>query len=146
MMRLILAAALALFVTPALAQDPTDAVQFFYNDPGSEFADENRGRFTGKAKEVLDAATKESDEPCIDFMLTLDAQDFDEAEIKKSLNLAGAMAGDYASVDVTFKLFGEDAKIVWTLEKSGDEWKVSDVESPKNGWKLSGIDCSAPAQ
>ena len=146
MKQLILAAALALSVAPAFAQDPTEAVQFFYNDPGSEFAAENRDRGVGKAREVLDAATKESDEPCIDFMMTLDAQDFDADELKKTLNLSGAMAGDSGSVDATFKLFGEDAKIVWILEKVGDEWKVSDIESPKNGWKLTGIDCAAPAQ
>jgi hypothetical protein len=148
MMRLILVAALAFPAVPASAQDPTEAVQFFYNDPGSELSTENRGRFVGKAKEVLDASDKESEDgPCIDFMLSVDGQDFDEEELKDSLNLAGAMAGDYGSVDATFKQFGEDTKIVWTLEKAGDEWKISDIESPKNGWKLTGIDCTAiPSQ
>ncbi len=148
MKRLILSAALVLIAAPAFAQDPTEAVQFFYNDPGSELATENRDRFVGKAKEVLDESDKEGEDgPCIEFMLSVDGQDFDEDELKKSLNLAGALAGDYASVDATFKQFGEDTKIVWSLEKSGDEWKVADIESPKNNWKLTGIDCSAaPAQ
>jgi hypothetical protein len=148
MKRLIFSAVLALVAAPAFAQDPTEAVQFFYNDPGSELATENRDRFVGKAKEVLDASDKESaDGPCIDFMLSVDGQDFDEDELKKSLNLAGGIAGDYASVDATFKQFGEETKIVWLLEKTGDEWKISDIESPKNGWKLTGIDCAAtPAQ
>lgn len=150
MKRLILSIMLGLNAAPAFAQDPTEAVRFFYNDPGSELATENRDRFAGKAKDVLDAADKEADSdngPCIDFMPSVDGQDFDDEELKKSLKLSGAMAGDSGSVQATFKQFGEDATIFWTLEKVGDEWKVSDIDSPKNDWKLSGIDCSAiPAQ
>ena len=150
MKQLIAAAALAVFATPAFAQDIKEAVQFFYNEPGSELATENRDRFVGKAREVLDAADKEANSdagPCIGFMLSVDGQDFDEDELKKSLNLSGAMAGDSGSVQATFKQFGEDAKVYWTLEKVGDEWKISNIDSPKNGWKLSDIDCAAkPAQ
>ena len=150
MKRFILSAALALLAAPAFAQDPTEAVQFFYNDPGSELSTENRDRFVGKAKDVLDAADKEADSdngPCIDFMMSVDGQDFDDDELKKSLNLAGGIAGDTATVKATFKQFGEDAEIIWSLEKAGDGWKISDIASPKNEWKLTGIDCSAiPAQ
>ena len=57
------------------------------------------------------------------------------------------IAGDTATVKATFKQFGEDAEIIWSLEKAGDGWKISDIASPKNEWKLTGIDCSAiPAQ
>ena len=150
MKRFIIAAALALSATPAFAADPTEAVQFFYNDPGSELSTENRGRFAGKAKDVLDAADKEAESdngPCIDFMLSVDGQDFDDDELKKSLNLAGAISGDTATVKATFKQFGEDAEIIWSLEKAGGDWKVSDIASVKNDWKLTGIDCSPiPAQ
>ena len=150
MKRLILSAALALSAVPAHAADPTEAVQFFYNDPGSELSTENRDRFAGKAKDVLDAADKEAESdngPCIDFMLSVDGQDFDDDELKKSLNLAGAIAGDTATVKATFKQFGEDAEIIWSLEKAGDDWKISDIASVKNDWKLTGIDCSPiPAQ
>lgn len=147
MKQLILAAVLACGAAPAFAQDPTEAVQFFYNDPGSELAPENRDRFTGKAREVLDAADAAgTDEgPCIGFMLSVDGQDFDSDELKSTLNLAGAMAGEWGSVEATFKQFGEDAKIEWTLEKIGEEWKIADIASAKNNWKLTGIDCSASA-
>lgn len=148
MKQLFLAAALAFGAVPAFAQDPTEAVQFFYNDPGSELAPENRDRFTGKAKEVLDAAdAAATDEgPCIGFMLSVDGQDFDADELKSSLNLTGAMAAEWGSVDATFKQAGEDIKIEWLLEKIGDEWKVYDIASAKNNWKLSEIDCKAAAQ
>ncbi len=150
MKRLVLSAALAFCAAPAFAADPTEAVKFFYNDPGSELSTENRDRFTGKAKDVLDAADKEADSDegaCIDFMLSVDGQDFDEDELKKSLNLAGSIAGDSATVKATFKQFGEDAEIIWSLEKAGEDWKVSDIASVKNEWKLTGIDCSPiPAQ
>ena len=128
MKRFILSAALALLAAPAFAQDPTEAVQFFYNDPGSELSTENRDRFVGKAKDVLDAADKEADSdngPCIDFMMSVDGQDFDDDELKKSLNLAGGIAGDTATVKATFKQFGEDAEIIWSLEKAGDGWKIT---------------------
>ena len=147
MKSILLALAISASALPAMAADPTEAVQFFYNDPGSELAPENRSRFTGKAKEVLDAADAAgTDEgPCIGFMLSVDGQDFDEEELKSSLNLAGAMAGEWGSVDATFKQFGEDAKIEWLLEKVGEEWKIYDIASAKNNWKLSEIDCSASA-
>lgn len=146
MKRLMLTATLTLISAPAFAADPTEAVQFFYNDPGSELATENRGRFTGKAKEVLDLAdaTNESDDgPCIGFMPSVDGQDFDDAELKASLNLAGGIAGDDASVEATFKQFGQDAKINWILERVDGEWKVSDIQSPANDWTLSKFECAA---
>ena len=147
MKSILLALAISAFAFPAIAADPTDAVQFFYSDPGSELASENRDRFTGKAKEVLDAAdAAETDEgPCIGFMLSVDGQDLDADELKSTLNLAGAMAGEWGSVDATFKQYGEDVKVEWTLEKIGEEWKIADIASAKNNWKLSEIDCSASA-
>lgn len=148
MKSIVLALALMATAAPAMAADPTEAVQFFYNDPGSELAPENRDRFNGKAKEVLDAAdAATTDEgPCIGYMLSVDGQDYDGEELKSTLNLVGGIAGEWGSVEATFKQFGEDVKIEWLLEKVGDDWKVYDIVSAKNNWKLSEIDCSPVAQ
>lgn len=150
MKRFLMAAALVLTAVPAYAADPAAAVQFFYNDPGAELDPANRAMFAGKAKDILDAADKEAeseDGPCIDFMLSVDGQDFDEAELKSSLKLEPKVDGSKATVNASFKQFGEDAQIIWSLEMAGADWKVTDIASVKGEWKLSEMDCSPiPAQ
>ena len=144
MVRAILALAMSLTALPVLAGTPSEAVAYFYKDPGSELSADNRDRFTGKAKEILDLSDKTDDSedgPCINFMLSLDAQDFDEDEVAKSLKLAESIEGDKATVDATYMLFGEPGEVVWSLEKAGDAWKVSDIFSPSEAWRLTEMDC-----
>lgn len=149
MKRLLLAAILGLAAGSALAETPTEAVSFFYKDPGSELSPENRDRFIGKAKEMLDLSSMEEESesgPCINFMLSLGAQDFDEVELEKSLAFAEAIAGDQATVKATFVFFDEPGEIIWSLEKAGEGWKVFDIASTKDDWKLSTLDCTAQAE
>lgn len=142
-MRLPLVLALVLAATPGFAGPASDAVRFFYASPGAELEPANRDRFTGEAKAVLDANDKA--ELCIDFMLGIDAQDFDQAELDRTLRLDETLSGDAATVDAHFTLFPGDPaaeqSVVWTLRQVDGAWKVADIESQAGEWRLGGFDC-----
>ncbi|HEY4192226.1 MAG TPA: DUF3828 domain-containing protein [Mesorhizobium sp.] len=137
----------------ALAGPASDAVRFFYIPQVRFEADASyRERFTEpvtKLFELNDAAIRKNPDQlaCIDFDPGLDAQDFDQASVGKTLKLSEAVSGDSAEVTATFDLFaeGEDAKreMVWSMKKIGGAWKVADIASRSNGWKLSQLDCMA---
>lgn len=130
----------------AFAGPPSDAVRFFYSPPTYEPSPKLRDRFVdpAKAKFAENDKTPDGDIGCIDAVLAIDAQDYDEAAIKKTLKLQEKVSGDRATVTATLNIFdGPDAKreIVWSLRKVGGKWKISDIESKTNGWKLSEFDC-----
>ncbi len=141
-MRFSLALVLALTAAPAFAGPASDAVKFFYSNIGAEYDAANRGRFVDPAKAVLDANDK-SEEACIDFGLALDAQDYDEAEVAKTLKLTEESGGE--TVIASFTLFPGDKDseraIVWQLKQVGGEWKIADVVSDESGWRLSEFTC-----
>ncbi len=143
--RLMLAALLVVSATPAaLAGAPADAVGWFYQHIGDELLPENRDRFTGPAKDLLDAsdgAWKERQYICIDFSISVDGQDYDQAEIARTLKLDEKTSGDNAAVTASFKLFGEDRRIEWMMADEGGAWKVADIVSLTGGWKLSEFTC-----
>ncbi len=133
---------------PALAGPASDAIRFFYDEPTFEPDPSVRDHFVDPAKtqfERNDAMASGGDAGCIDWVLAIDGQDFDEATLKKTLKLDETVNGDGAQVTATFTLFptGEksDREIVWSLKQVDGEWKVSDIESKTNDWKLSELDC-----
>ena len=149
MKRTLIATVFAVFSSQALAGTPIDAVQFFYNDPGEELNMANINRFTGAAKAMLEAADKTTDStdgPCIDFMLSVDGQDFDEQELKKTLDITEAKAGDQATVVAKFVSFETPMEVTWSLEQIDGDWKVSDIASKTGEWTLSKFECGPIAQ
>lgn len=130
--------------SPALAGPAADAVRFFYDHAGTEMEEANRDRFTGPARELLDAndrSWEEYGEVCIDFAFPIDGQDFDEDEIARTLTLDETVSGASAVVNARFSLFGEPRHIEWSLAREGNAWKVADVASPETGWRLGEITC-----
>ena len=137
----------------ALAGPASNAVKFFYV-PEVKFEGDAkyRDRFTEPVTRLFDlndqAQKNKPDEvPCIDFAPGLDAQDYDETTVAKTLKLSEAVDGDSASVTVTFSLFpeGDDSKreMVWSLKKVDGKWKVADIASKTSGWTLSALECMA---
>ncbi len=129
----------------AFAAQPMDVVTPFYSDPGSELGAENLDKYTGKANEVMKLSTDSTnDGACIDFMMSLDAQDFDDDVLKKSLNITEALAGDQATVVATFKLFKDDKEekeIDWEMEKVDGAWKIADIYPKDKSWQLTKMEC-----
>lgn len=151
--RFSLAAILALTAFPVIAGPASDAVRFFYVPVKWEGDAQYRDRFTGKAKELFDLNDKTPDGEigCLDSSPALDAQDYDDATIKKTLKLSEEVSGDTATVTASFTLFpdnSEEAKrqIVWSLQKDGGKWKIADIASATNGWKLSDLECLPEGQ
>ena len=147
---LLAAAILAVAATPALAGPASDFVKSFYTEIEDPADPGNRDKFVDPAKTKLDQndKTPEGDVGCIDGALALDAQDFDEDVVKKTLKLDEKVSGDAATVTADFKLFDDnqpDSKreLVWSLKKAGGAWKVADIADPADEWKLSTLDCGS---
>jgi uncharacterized protein DUF3828 len=148
----VLAAALSIAAPAAsLAGPASNAVKFFYMPEVKFEADAKyRERFTEPVTKLFDlndqAQKNKPDEvPCIDFAPGLDAQDFDQNTVAKTLKLSEAVDGDSAEVTATFSLFpeGDDSKreMVWSLKKVDGKWKVADIASKSSGWTLSALEC-----
>ncbi|MER9438763.1 MULTISPECIES: DUF3828 domain-containing protein [unclassified Mesorhizobium] len=137
----------------AVAGPASDAVKFFYVPAVKFEADEQyRDRFTEpvtKLFELNDQATKKNPDQvaCIDFDPGLDAQDFDQKTVSKTLKLSEKLDGDNAQVTASFSLFseGDDSKreMLWSLKKIDGKWKISDIASKTSDWTLSALECMA---
>lgn len=135
----------------AFAGPASDAVKYFYDHPGAETDRATRGRYTSPAADILnlaDANATPDEVGCIDFALSLDAQDVDVAAVSRTLKLDEQITGEKAVVTARFKLFDDaDAnslrEIEWDLTKIGNDWKVSDIASKAGEWRLSTLDCTA---
>ncbi|UVK53466.1 YbjP/YqhG family protein [Mesorhizobium sp. AR02] len=137
----------------AFAGPASDAVKFFYVPAVKFEADaQYRDRFTEpvtKLFDLNDQATKKNPDQvaCIDFDPGLDAQDFDQKTVSKTLKLSETVDGDNAEVTASFSLFseGDDSKreMVWSLKKIDGKWKISDIASKTSNWKLSALECVA---
>ena len=150
----VLVAALSIALPVAAVAGPaSNAVKFFYVPAVKFEADEQyRDRFTEPVTKLFglnDQATKKNPDEvaCIDFDPGLDAQDFDQKTVSKTLKLSEKQDGDNAQVTATFSLFseGDDSKreMVWSLKKIDGKWKISDIASKTSDWKLSALECMA---
>lgn len=104
-----------------------------------EFSD-NEAAFRSQALQALydnDAqVTPEGEMGALSFDPYIDGQDFDITDF--AIGAAG-IAGDYASVDVTFSNFGEPRSLTYELVLEDGGWKIDDVVStnPDNLYRLS---------
>ena len=151
-MRLPLALSALLFAVPAAhAGQATNAVKFFYV-PSDKFVADGafRDRFTTPVTALFeknDAVAKDTSAvPCLDFDPALDAQDFDQKTVKKTLKFSETVNGDTASVTATFALFpeGDDVQrqMVWSLRRVDGKWKIADIASKTTNWTLSQLECN----
>lgn len=143
-----LAAALTMIAGPAMSGPASDAVRFFYVPVKWEAEAQYRDRFTGPAKALFDLNDKMPPDEigCIDFGPGVDAQDFDDATIKKSLKLTEQVDGSSATVTASFMLFPDNPEegkreVQWSLVNEGGKWKIADIASLSSGWKLSELEC-----
>jgi len=145
----IAAAILMTTLSAARAGEPVETVRAFYTNVVSEVDPEFRSRFVNPAKakfEENDKLLGDGEEVgCIDWVLSVDAQDYDTTVLAKTLQLTEKKDGQKATVTAKFDLFEDQPdsarEVVWSLEKVNGEWKVSDIASKTGGWKLSELKC-----
>ena len=155
MRRTVLLAALTIALpAAALAGPASDAVKFFYVPAVRFEADaQYRDRFTEpvtKLFELNDQAQAKNPDmvACIDFDPGLDAQDFDQKTLDRTLRLVETLNGGEGTVTATFSLFpdaaeGAQREMVWSVRKVDGKWKIADIASKTNGWTLSLLQCMA---
>lgn len=129
---------------PAIAGPAADAVAYLYENIDTPFEPEQRDRFTGSARTVLDAndaAWEKNQEACIDFSIVIDGQDWDAEEVARTLRLDEAVDGNDAVVTARFSNFGGQRTLEWTLLREDGVWRVADVASAEGEWRLSELTC-----
>ena len=152
MLRVLLIVAGLLISGASFAASPSEAVKFFYGPPLIYVPDiEFRARFIDPAKAIFEQNDKslanDQEVPCIEASPGIDAQDYDETELARTLELTETIDGDNATVTARFTLFpgstDDTAKreMRWSLKQVDGGWLVSDIESVTNKWKLSDIKC-----
>ena len=141
-----LAAGLFLAMTglaAAQTYDTPEAMLEAFYEPyfSGEFSD-NEAAFRSQALQALydnDAqVTPEGEMGALSFDPYVDGQDFDITDF--AIGVPG-IAGDYASVDVTFNNFGEPRSLTYDLVLEDGGWKIDDVVStnPDTSYRLSEI-------
>jgi hypothetical protein len=147
-----LATVFLLLAGPAFAGPASNAVKFFYV-PDVRFAADAkyRDRFVEPVTNLFElndeAQRKNPDQvPCIDFDPGLDAQDFDQKTVSKTLSLVESLDGDEGTVTASFNLFpdaeeGGPREMIWAVKRVDGRWKIADITSRTNGWTLSQLQC-----
>jgi hypothetical protein len=130
----------------AQAETPLEIVQGIYAGGLTRSSMErlrapaNRGRYFQPALVRLFAAHDR--EECIDFALTSDGQDYDQAEISRTIQMEPRTEGDRASVDVRFMSMGMPNHYRYDFVRVGNDWKIADIASLGTGqWRLSQTRC-----
>lgn len=131
----------------AAAQTPEDIVRGIYEGGGTR-SSIDRMRTPGARSRYFQPAlvrlfdANDRDE-CIDFGLHINGQDFDEAEIARTLRLETRQEGERAAVDARFRSFGKPNLFRFEFGRSGDRWKIADIASLAGNerWRLSATPC-----
>lgn len=120
--------------------EPTELLEAFYAPYlQGEVPEYDESQFRSAALQALydaDAAnTPEGEIGALDFDPYIVGQDFEITDFEVG---AAGIAGDYASVDVTFKNFDYNRKLSYDLVKEDGGWKIDDVTSnnPDNPYHL----------
>jgi hypothetical protein len=141
---LVAAAMLAASLGGALAapnfDDPRGLIEYAYapySDRGMDFPDPTE-LYSPTLKQLWDdmaAKSEDADMPILDFDPLINAQDY---ELTEFIIADPAIAGDNATVAVSFDNFGEPQELHFELVKRMDGWKIDDIESVgSTAWRFS---------
>lgn len=140
--------ALATLANAQPYETPDALLEAFYQPYFDGTFSEDEAQFRSSALQALydnDAQLAgEGEMGAISFDPYIDGQDYDLTDFEIG---AAGIAGEYASVDVTFKNFGEPRSLSYELVLEDGGWKIDDVVSnnPDNLYRLSEIFAEAAA-
>ena len=129
-------------------ETPQALLEAFYEPYFSGSFSEDESQFRSHALQALYdndvELAGEGEMGAISFDPYIDGQDYDITEL---LIGTPAIAGDAATVDVTFRNFGEPRALTYELVLEDGGWKIDDVVSnkPDNFYRLSEIFAEAAA-
>ncbi|MCR6673862.1 DUF3828 domain-containing protein [Devosia ginsengisoli] len=129
-------------------ETPQALLEAFYEPYFSDTFSEDESQFRSRALQALYdndvELAGEGEMGAISFDPYIDGQDYDITELVIG---APGIAGDYASVDVTFRNFGEPRALSYELVLEDGGWKIDDVVStnPDNQYRLTEIFAEAAA-
>jgi hypothetical protein len=130
------------FVAAQTFDTPEATLEAFYEPYFTGEFPDNEAAFRSQALQALydnDAqVTPEGEMGALSFDPYIDGQDFDITDFAIG---APGIAGDHASVDVTFNNFGEPRSLTYELVLEDGGWKIDDLVStnPDNSYRLSEI-------
>lgn len=144
---------------PARAGGPEETVRWIYHSrlqggPGPSgyaylAAPERRAQFLTRRMVAFHAANDSQRNAtgvaCVDFGADIPGQDFDPAEIVRTLRLDARGDDRARQVVARFFNFGRPAEITYFFIAEDGFWKIDDIAGP--GWRMSQISCpprSAP--
>lgn len=156
MKRILMISALVLAgVQPLAAQSPEEMVRWIYlslagpgpaEQKGISFMsapDQRRQYFTQRMVTLFDADDTYGDDlasVCIGFGLSIPGQDYDEAEIARTLQLTRSASADRITVQADFFTFGLPATVSYDFSPEDGFWKIDDIVM--DGHRLSDIPCT----
>lgn len=154
MTRILLALALALAALPARAGYPEDTVAWIYasltglgTEKGLAYLSAPARRadyFSRRIVEFYEADesyTSQGQMGCIDFGLEVSGQDFNAAEIDRTLTISSEDRPGRRIVTASFSNFGEIVRIAYTFIEQDGFWRIDNIAGP--GWRLSDMACEA---
>ncbi len=159
MSRVVLIFALVLAWAPALtAQTPEEMVRWVYMSEAAPGPAEQRGiwflaspeqrgnYFTRRMVYFFDANDSYGDnlaEACIDFSPSIPGNDYDEAELVRTLTLTSQNRAEGVTVTASFTTFGYPASVSYDFLPEDGFWKIDDIVL--NGHRMSDIPCEPKA-
>lgn len=144
--------------TAGNAQTPEDMIRWVYmslSTPGSadqkglwymQSQEQRSNYFTRRMVAFYDANDTYGNnlaEACVDFGFSIPGQDYDEAEIARTLSVATAGDTDRQIITASFSTFNIPTQVTYEFVPEDGFWKIDDIAG--QGFRVSEIPCSPKA-
>ncbi|MEO9651458.1 MAG: hypothetical protein ABJ360_06780 [Roseobacter sp.] len=144
------------FVTSAMAQTPQDIVRWVYTSLSQQSAASAQGLdylsspgqrhqfFSRQMVAFYQANESYGDDlagACVDYSFAIPGQDYDAAEIARTLRLTSIKAADRLTIAADFSTFGQPVRVLYEFAAEDGFWKIDDIAG--QGFRVSEIPCAA---
>jgi hypothetical protein len=147
-------ASAAFTASTSSAQSPEDLVRWIYTSlpqPGGSLgyvtSEAERDRYLSHRLAAFFAADDsygdDMQSACLDFGPAIPGNDYNAAEIVRSLAVSTEVDGAQTRVKAAFTTFGEPVEIVYSFVVEDGLWQLDDIAGP--GYRLSEIPCTPRA-
>lgn len=156
-MRYLFALVMTLFGAGSALAGPEETVRWIYESYKSDTPGprgyaalsqaERRSDFLSERLRAFHAANDTHGDDlasaCVDFAFDIPGQDYDAAEIARTLQISATGTETAQDVTARFTNFGTPAEITYHFVPEDGLWKIDDITGP--GWRVSEIPCAPKA-